>query len=66
MKTLLGRLVRHWHHHRRIREMRVALASLDSRTLRDLGIDRSEIASYVEEWAGRVEPDRRHRFSTPT
>ena len=41
---------------------RAELQSLDTRTLRDLGIDRSEIASLVEEWAGRAERVRKNRF----
>ena len=37
-----------------------ALSGLDARTLRDLGLDHSELASLAAELAGDAEPTRVH------
>jgi len=57
--------------HRRAAAAREALRELDDRTLHDIGLDRSEIASATAEWIGQAErsrlqlaswlPDRRTR-----
>lgn len=56
------RLLARWRGHWQSREAHQALSQLDTRTLRDLGLHRSEIRSVVEEWAGRAERSRRTRF----
>lgn len=52
------RLVDRWNRWRKARETFHALSELDARTLRDLGLDRSEILSAVAEIAGDADPTR--------
>ena len=47
-----------WHRHRRAGDVYAALRELDTRTLRDIGLDRSEIASVAREIAGLAERQR--------
>lgn len=54
-----GRLLARWREARLLHAQEVALAKLDAATLRDLGIDRSEIGSYRAEHAGIASPTRR-------
>jgi uncharacterized protein YjiS (DUF1127 family) len=49
-----------WRRRSLIRDTELALGQLDARTLRDLGLDRSEVASVAAEAAGIAE---RHRLS---
>ena len=53
--ALVGRLVDRWKRHQRAAATYRALHALDSRTLRDLGFDRSEISSLAAEVAGRAD-----------
>jgi uncharacterized protein YjiS (DUF1127 family) len=46
------------------RRQRLELASLDSRALRDLGLSRSELASYAMERAGAADATRRRLATT--
>lgn len=55
----IPRFIEHWQRRLRIAATRTALQGLDARALRDLGFDRSEIASVAEEAAGRIERQRR-------
>ena len=48
-----------WVEYRRMRAEHAALARLDAATLRDLGIGRSEIGSYVAEFNGSSQVTRR-------
>ena len=52
---LRRRLARRWR-----RDAACALATLDTRTLHDIGIRRSEIESIVGECDGSIEPTRVH------
>ena len=56
--AIVRRLVERWRRWRRAREAFHALRELDARTLRDLGLDRSEILSVVAEFAGEADPTR--------
>lgn len=47
-----------WQQRREARDNHLALRGLDERTLRDLGIDRSEIGSLVAEFGNQAEPTR--------
>lgn len=47
-----------WQRRARAAESYHVLASLDTRTLRDLGFDRSELASVAAELAGEAAPTR--------
>lgn len=47
-----------WRRHRHAGDVYAALRQLDSRTLRDLGLDRSEIASVAREVSGLAECQR--------
>ena len=47
-----------WRRHRRASDVYSALRELDTRTLRDIGLDRSEIASVAREIAGLAERQR--------
>lgn len=49
---------------RRVSDMYAALNTLDTRTLRDLGLDRSEILSVAHESAGLTPPHRRSPFQS--
>lgn len=42
------------------RDPSAALRDLDARTLADIGVDRSEIASIEAEWRGRAHVSRLH------
>ncbi len=44
---------------RRAQSTEQALAALDARTLRDLGVTRSEIRSVANEMAGDIDPTQR-------
>ncbi|HKW80094.1 MAG TPA: DUF1127 domain-containing protein [Casimicrobiaceae bacterium] len=46
--------------YRKASAIRDVLRDLDDRTLRDIGIDRSEIASVAAELTGQAEPSRMH------
>ncbi len=56
--ALARRLVDRWSRWRKAHETFHALRELDARTLRDLGLDRSEILSAVAEIAGDADPTR--------
>lgn len=61
LQHLHGLLRRAWQAWRRQRDtarMHAALAGLDSHTLRDLGLDRSEIGSLAAEVSGQASADR--------
>jgi uncharacterized protein YjiS (DUF1127 family) len=47
-----------WRRHRRAGDVYAALRELDTRTLRDIGLDRSEIASVAREIAGLADRQR--------
>ena len=47
-----------WQRQRLAGEVYAALRELDTRTLRDIGLDRSEIASVAREVAGLAERQR--------
>ncbi|HUH95335.1 MAG TPA: DUF1127 domain-containing protein [Casimicrobiaceae bacterium] len=51
--------------HRRAAAAREALRELDDRTLHDIGLDRSEIASVTAEWIGDAERSRLQLASRP-
>ena len=53
-----------WRERRRVHDTHFALQQLDDRTLRDLGIHRSEISSLVGEAFGHI-PSTRARFLDP-
>lgn len=57
VEGLLEMLAR-WQQYRQAREIRRALAELDDRTLRDLGLYRGEIASVAAELTGSAERTR--------
>jgi uncharacterized protein YjiS (DUF1127 family) len=52
---LTGRLLAAWHRQRMHRATVATLQSLDDRTLRDLGLHRSEIGGVAAEISGRAE-----------
>jgi uncharacterized protein YjiS (DUF1127 family) len=54
-----------WRRMRRAKATRDALATLDDRMLRDLGIARDEIGSISAEVAGQVERTRVHAMLLP-
>jgi uncharacterized protein YjiS (DUF1127 family) len=56
--ALAARICARWQQHRQQRATYFALTHLDSRTLRDLGFDRSEILSVAAEIAGCTDPTR--------
>ena len=59
-------LVQRYREMRRAAVVREALHQLDDRTLHDLGIDRSEIASIAAESAGAAEESRAQIVRAPT
>ena len=58
------RMCASWQRQRLARSTYVALSELDTRTLRDLGFDRSEISSVAAEVAGAIESTRAHSAQT--
>jgi len=62
MKHLIESLLAAWKRQRQEQETRRALQLLDRRTLRDLGLDASEILSVAAEAAGTAERQRRTRY----
>ena len=60
MKTFdaLRRLHARWFRYRHAMHIYAALRQLDSRTLHDIGLDRSEIGSVASEVAGLAERQR--------
>ena len=55
----IASLLAAWKRRRQLHETRRALERLDTRTLRDLGIDASEILSVASEASGTSEVQRR-------
>ena len=51
-------------HRRQASDMYSTLRALDTRTLRDLGLDRSELLSVAREAAGLVARERRTPFQS--
>ena len=58
MTRLIASLLAAWKRRRHMNETRNALLRLDARTLRDIGIDASEIVSVACEASGATEPQR--------
>lgn len=58
----IASLVAAWKRRRHLNETRRALERLDSRALRDIGIDASEILSVAYEASGAAEPQRISRY----
>ncbi len=58
LSSLARRLLARYQQHRRAAAARDALRALDDRTLHDIGLDRSEIASITAEAMGEAEPSR--------
>ena len=54
----LQRLAASWKHYRQAMQIYGALRQLDTRTLHDIGLDRSEIGSVAREVAGLAERQR--------
>ena len=57
-RSLLRRFAAAWRSRRLAKQSYTALQSLDARTLRDMGLDRSEITSIAAEIAGQAERTR--------
>ena len=55
---LLRRGCAAWRHQAEARQTHLALRELDAHTLRDLGLDRSELGSLVAEIGGQAGPTR--------
>lgn len=55
----IAAVVQRQRQNRRLRRQIRALVRLDARTLKDIGIDRSELGSVAAELVGRAEPSRR-------
>ena len=62
MKSFIQSLLAAWKRRQQEHETRCALQLLDRRTLRDIGIDASEILSVACEASGAAEPQRRARY----
>lgn len=58
VEAVARRMVASWQRQRQARATYVALRDLDTRTLRDLGFDRSEIQSVAAEAAGQIDSSR--------
>jgi uncharacterized protein YjiS (DUF1127 family) len=70
MQTRIGNtlkaLLERWRRHRQCGDTRAALGQLDTWTLRDIGLHRSEIGSIAAEAAGCAERQRITRFEPHT
>lgn len=60
VRAILLRAYERYRQHRKASGIRDVLGGLDDRTLRDIGIDRSEIASVAAELTGQTEASRMH------
>ena len=60
------RFAAQWRHSRDVHATYRALSALDTRTLRDLGFDRSELHSVALDWARGFPDERRTDFNQTT
>ncbi len=63
LRGALRQILDTWQERRRRSDARSELSRLDPRTLRDLGLHHSEIASVVAELAGAAKPTRTHALA---
>lgn len=59
LRSAAAESIRRWHAAHERRQAEIALSQLSLRTLRDLGLDRSEIPSIADAVGGNTDPTRR-------